>query len=81
MKKSITKQLEEKYGGKWKYSRSSHIWYCDELEMIAHYVYQGGYDIDGDMIENNITKKLSSLDTIQVYGNGKNGEDFFINKE
>ena len=36
--KPVTKLLEEKFGGKWTYNRSSRWWYCDDGIRYAHYV-------------------------------------------
>lgn len=48
--KSITKQLEEEFGGKWKYIRSNFPnghWECEEKNAHAWYVADGGYDVNG----------------------------------
>ena len=40
----ITKLLEEKFGGKWTYNRSSRWWWCDDEIRHAHYVCESFYD-------------------------------------
>ena len=46
-KKSIVKQLEEKYGRKWKHHPFSGVWVCEELDLIVVDHYHGGYDVNG----------------------------------
>ena len=43
----ITKQLHNEFGGKWKNIPFSGMWVCDELDLHAHYVFSGGYDVNG----------------------------------
>ena len=74
LKTPIVRQLENKYGGKWTYYPFSG-WGCDKPKMLAHYVYEGGYDINGNPMEEN--KLLSAFKALRVYGNGKNGERFY----
>lgn len=74
LKTPIVRQLENKYGGKWTYYPFSG-WKCNEPKMFAHYVYEGGYDINGNSMEEN--KLLSVFKALRVYGNGKNGERFY----
>lgn len=71
LRKPIVRQLEDKYGGKWQYYPFIG-WGCDEPKMKAYYVFEGGYDINGNPMEEN---KL--LKALRVYGNGKNGERFY----
>lgn len=47
-RKSIAKQLFERYGGKWTYIPFQSTWVCDELDLMACYVAEGGYDINGN---------------------------------
>jgi len=64
--KTITKQLEEKYGGKWKYIRNRFAggrWFCKELDAMAYYVAHGGYDVNGEYVP-------PILQNIFVYGIG-----------
>jgi len=72
MVKSIVKQLEEKYGGKWKYIPFASMWVCDELNLMACYVAEGGYDMDGNYIPvPEIFKRLT------VYGIKPHPEKFY----
>ena len=72
----IVRQLENKYGGKWEYFPFSG-WGCEELKMLAHYVYEGGYDIDGNPMYDDTKLFIGLLKPIRVYGNGKRGEEFY----
>ena len=60
---SVTQQLAEHYGGKWKYNFQACIWECPELDM--HAMYTGSDD----------TPRY--FQPIRVYGNGKRGECFW----
>lgn len=44
----ITKQLSKKYGGTWIHIPFHSIWICDELNLSACYVADGGYDMNGN---------------------------------
>lgn len=44
----ITKQLSKKYGGKWVHIPFQSTWICDELNLNACYVADGGYDMNGN---------------------------------
>ncbi len=48
--KSINKQLNEKFGGYWKYIPFQSMWICEELDAMACYIAEGGYDMNGDYI-------------------------------
>jgi hypothetical protein len=64
--KTIIKQLEEKFGGKWEFHRihfGSGIWVSEDLDATANYVACGGYDINGEYIPPN-------LPTMYIYGIG-----------
>ena len=74
LKTPIVRQLENKYGGKWIYHPFS-VWECNEPKMLACYVYEGGYDINGNPMEEN--KLLRTFKALRIYGNGKNGERFY----
>jgi hypothetical protein len=65
MPKTILKQLEEEFGGKWEYIRDfpNGFWVCEELDASANYVANGGYDINGEYVP-------SMLLTMYVYGLG-----------
>ena len=63
-RKSIVKQLAEKYGGKWKHIPFHGMWFCDALNLNAHYVFEGGYDIDGNPMDENFL----FLKGLYVYG-------------
>lgn len=67
----IVRQLEEKYGGEWKYIRWSGTWECEELDMHACYVVEG-YDMNGNPVSSPLSFK-----PLRIYGNGKRGEAFF----
>lgn len=69
--KPIVRQLEEVYGGKWEYM-PFYGWKCEELDMFAHYT-SSGYDVLGNPIK-------SLFNNPKVYGNGKRGETFFVNR-
>lgn len=42
--KPIYKHLEENYGGKWTYDRSSKYWFCNDNKRYAHYVSNNFYN-------------------------------------
>lgn len=63
---TITKQLEEKFGGKWKYLRvgfPNGIWKSEEKNARAYYVATGGYDLNGEYVP-------SLFPILYVYGLG-----------
>lgn len=68
--KPITKQLSEKFGGKWRYIPFQSFWICDEMNAHAYYVAEGGYDMNGDYQESPIIFKR-----LTVYGL-KNGTQY-----
>jgi len=59
----ITHQLKNKFGGSWKYIPFQSMWVCDELNYLAYYVAEGGYDMNGNYIP--VPKIFSRL---TVYG-------------
>ena len=64
--KPIYKQLEEEFGGKWKYIRTvfgGGIWEQEGSDAYACYVATGGYDINGSYVE-------PTIHTMYVYGLG-----------
>lgn len=44
----IVKQLNKKFGGKWKYVPFQSIWLLENSDAMACYVADGGYDMDGN---------------------------------
>ena len=65
--KPIVRQLEEKYGGNWKYHPFMG-WECEQLNMLAHYTNEG-YDMEGNPLSSPLSFK-----PIRVYGNGNRGQ-------
>lgn len=66
MTKSIIKQLEEQFGGKWEYIRDNFpngTWHCKEKDVYAYYVATGGYDVNGEYMKPSILQ-------MRVYGMG-----------
>lgn len=61
--KAINKQLNESFGGYWKYIPFQSMWVCDEFDAIAYYVAEGGYDMNGDY-----TPVPFSFSRLTVYG-------------
>jgi len=74
----ITKQLSEKYGGTWKHIPFHSMWFCDELGLNAHYVFEGGYDVNGCPMEEH--PLLRSMKGLHVYGLKSGPEKFYPNK-
>jgi len=70
--KPIIRQLEEKYGGKWGYIRDfpNGTWECEKKGLTAHYVANGGYDMNGNYVQ-------PMISTMYVYGL-ENGPERFV---
>lgn len=73
-KQSIVKQLEQKYGGKWKYT-INYGWECLDKDMHGIKFHQCGYGIDGEPLPmNNIFKKLQP---ISIFEKDKRIDEFY----
>jgi len=70
--KSIVKQLEEHYGGKWIYHNFKGLWTCDNPRLTAMYMSEGGYDTDGNYIPT-----LSIFSRLTIYGTKPYPEKFY----
>jgi len=73
-RKPITKQLEDKYGGKWRNIPFQGIWKCEEKNMDAVKYQPTGYDINGDIICN----KFILVNSLVVYKNNVKIDEFYV---
>jgi len=74
--KPIVKQLSEKYGGVWFHIPFQGFWYCEELDLTAHYVADGGYDVNG-----NYVPTPAIFQKLYVYGLKTGVEKFWPKKK
>ena len=73
--KPITKQLGEKYGGKWRHIPFQGMWICEELNLSAWYTADGGYDVNGEYQP--ISPIFRCLQGLHVYGLKDGSEKFY----
>ena len=70
----ITQQLFRKYGGKWKHIAFHGKWVCDELDLMACYHSDGGYDHNGEYTP--VPKRFQKFRPLTVYGLESGTEQF-----
>ncbi len=46
---SLVREIQKRYGGKWRYCRSRCQWCCDDGRYVSK-VHTGGFDLNGEAL-------------------------------